>query len=65
MGQVSAFSAAATAAQAYSIATQSAWVRLAGADVFVQAGVTVETASSTLLQAAPQLFVPLQLTTYP
>ncbi len=54
-----------TAEVQYQQAALSGFVRVGGQDVYVQAGVTTVGTTSPLYLAAPQLFVPFSVTTWP
>lgn len=64
MSKTTAFSGG-TAAVQYFVAAQSGFVRVSGQDVLVQAGVHTVGANSPLYIAAPQLFVPMTVVTWP
>jgi hypothetical protein len=64
MAKQSAFSGGTAGVQYYQ-AVISGFVRVGGQEVFVKAGETTVGTTSTLYQAAPQLFVPFQVVTWP
>jgi hypothetical protein len=64
MAKQNAFSGG-TAEVQYQQAVTSGFVRVGSQEVFVKAGETTVGTNSPLYQAAPQLFVPFQVTTWP
>ena len=64
MGKQNTFSGGTAEVQYYQAAA-SGFVRVSGQEVYVRAGETTVGNTSPLYQAAPQLFVPFQVITWP
>lgn len=65
MSKANAFTSGGTAAVQFFVAAQSGFVRVSGQEVYVQANVHAVPSTSPLYLAAPQLFVPMVVTTWP